>query len=111
MGYETISTCMFLLQCQIPLENFLEPQEKDPSLVQVYFTNLVQGMVRPVWSPIMHLVAVHHVVSFLFESVRIEEVKDQDVQRVGTQLRLLQAIQTLQNKVRVGGLTIQYQAM
>ena len=89
----------------IPIENFVEPSEKDPSLVEVYFSNLVQGKVRAAWSPIMHLVAVHHVVIFLFELVKLDEFKeckDDDLQRLGTQLRLMQAVQTLKNQVRLG---------
>nr|XP_054759033.1 RNA polymerase II-associated protein 1-like [Lytechinus pictus] len=53
-------------KCLIPIRHFLDPPERDPALINMYFQSLVQGKVRQSWSPMMHLVAVHHVANFMF---------------------------------------------
>ncbi|GFR83261.1 RNA polymerase II-associated protein 1 [Elysia marginata] len=50
----------------IPLQNFLEPEESDPELLHLQLSALVSGAVQPMWSPLLYLVAVHHVNRFLF---------------------------------------------
>ena len=48
------------------MDNFLFPCETDVELVGLYSLALTTGGVTPVWSPVMYLIAVHHVNSFLF---------------------------------------------
>ncbi|XP_012944871.1 RNA polymerase II-associated protein 1 [Aplysia californica] len=58
-----------LSELLIPVENFLCPDETDVELVGIYLRALVCGWVQAAWSPLMYLVAVHHLNRFLFLSV------------------------------------------
>ncbi|CAB3359660.1 Hypothetical predicted protein [Cloeon dipterum] len=49
----------------LPLEKFLEPSEKDISLLTLYLKNLIAGLVKPMWSPILYKVAVHHIMEYI----------------------------------------------
>lgn len=82
-------------ECPIPVQNFLEPLEGDPALISLYFTSLIQGKVRATWSPMMHLVAMHHVVNFVFGSRR--ETKE-TVHAARARLKLLKGMLALQNR-------------
>ncbi|XP_041353389.1 RNA polymerase II-associated protein 1-like isoform X2 [Gigantopelta aegis] len=50
----------------IPIERFLSPDESDVDLLKMYFGHLMSQTVRAQWSPLMYLIAVHHVNRFLF---------------------------------------------
>ncbi|KAK0043487.1 RPAP1 [Biomphalaria pfeifferi] len=52
----------------IPVENFLYPEETDHRLLQLYSVALATKAVVPTWSPVMYLVAVHHLNRFLYVS-------------------------------------------
>ncbi|XP_062503309.1 RNA polymerase II-associated protein 1-like [Corticium candelabrum] len=55
-----------LNQIPIPLKHFLYPCETDLELLSLYSTLLFTGGIRRQWSPIMYLVAVHHLSEYLF---------------------------------------------
>ncbi|RUS73549.1 hypothetical protein EGW08_018690 [Elysia chlorotica] len=55
-----------LLEILIPLQNFLEPEESDPELLYLQLSAMISGAVQASWSPVLYLVAVHHVNRFLF---------------------------------------------
>ncbi|XP_072170727.1 RNA polymerase II-associated protein 1-like [Diadema setosum] len=84
-------------QCLIPMETFLHPCEEEADLVEVYFSSLHRGKVRPTWSPIMHLVAVHHVVSFAF-SPKAGGTEGEAVRTARAQLKIVKGILALQNE-------------
>ncbi|KAH9507242.1 RNA polymerase II associated protein 1 [Bulinus truncatus] len=52
----------------IPVQNFLYPEETDHRLLQLYSTALATNAVFPTWSPMMYLMAVHHLNRFLYTS-------------------------------------------
>ncbi|XP_066280057.1 RNA polymerase II-associated protein 1-like [Branchiostoma lanceolatum] len=59
----------FPLQFQelvIPVENYLEPQETDQELLQMYLGVLLTGTVRQQWAPIFYLIMVKHITSYIF---------------------------------------------
>ncbi|XP_030855032.1 RNA polymerase II-associated protein 1 [Strongylocentrotus purpuratus] len=82
-------------KCPIPTHNFLDPPERDPSLISMYFQNLVQGKVRPTWCPMMHLVAVHHVANFMFSS---GQGKAETVRETTAKLKLIKSTMGLHNE-------------
>ncbi|XP_021496256.1 RNA polymerase II-associated protein 1 isoform X1 [Meriones unguiculatus] len=55
-----------LTQLPVPLECYTEPAEDSLALLQLYFRALVTGALRPRWCPILYVVAVAHVNSFIF---------------------------------------------
>ncbi|KAH9507243.1 TOG array regulator of axonemal microtubules protein 1 [Bulinus truncatus] len=52
----------------IPVQNFLYPEETDQRLLQLYSTALAANAVFPTWSPMLYLMAVHHLNRFLYTS-------------------------------------------
>ncbi|BFZ12428.1 hypothetical protein BsWGS_15467 [Bradybaena similaris] len=52
----------------IPLQCYLQPEEQDLELLQLYLSALITKGVQPVWSPVMYLIAVHHVNRFIYIS-------------------------------------------
>jgi hypothetical protein len=63
-----------LEQIPIPVENFLFPHETDMELLNLYSRALFTGQIRKQWSPLMYLVAVHHLNAYLFlDSIENEE--------------------------------------
>ncbi|CAL1537312.1 unnamed protein product [Lymnaea stagnalis] len=53
----------------IPVQNFLQPEETDAELLQLYCSALLTNAVLPAWSPVMYLLAVHHLNRFLYTSI------------------------------------------
>ena len=49
-----------------PIERYLQPEEADPELIELYLKALLNQTVRPKWSPVMYMVAVHHVNRFMY---------------------------------------------
>eukprot|EP00058_Branchiostoma_floridae_P011739 XP_002597227.1 hypothetical protein BRAFLDRAFT_118128 [Branchiostoma floridae] len=59
----------FPLQFQelvVPVENYLEPQETDQELLQMYLGVLLSGTVRQQWAPFFYLVMVKHITGYIF---------------------------------------------
>ncbi|XP_078594205.1 RNA polymerase II-associated protein 1-like isoform X3 [Branchiostoma floridae x Branchiostoma japonicum] len=59
----------FPLQFQelvVPVENYLEPQEIDQELLQMYLGVLLSGTVRQQWAPFFYLVMVKHITGYIF---------------------------------------------
>ena len=81
-------------QCTIPLQNFLQPQETNPELLEIYLRCLASGSVRPSWSPIMYVVAVAQLSGFLFSRDNLDQVEV-----VKTKLRMIRQVLALKNKV------------
>ncbi|XP_060117365.1 RNA polymerase II-associated protein 1 [Heteronotia binoei] len=55
-----------LQQFPVPLELYLSPPEDNLNLVGQYFQTLVTGVLRQSWCPVLYVVAVAHVNSFIF---------------------------------------------
>ncbi|XP_059143141.1 RNA polymerase II-associated protein 1-like [Physella acuta] len=58
-----------------PLHNYLEPEETDVELLQLYTSSLVTKAVQPVWSPVMYLLAVYHLNRFIYISQQDDKVE------------------------------------
>ncbi|XP_068681600.1 RNA polymerase II-associated protein 1-like isoform X1 [Montipora foliosa] len=56
-------------QLPIPMEEFLYPVEQNQALLALYLRTLATEGVRPLWSPLFYLIAVHHVNSFVFQRI------------------------------------------
>lgn len=65
---------MGLLQFPVPLERYTSPPEDDLSLLRLYFRTLVTGALRHAWCPVLYLVAVAHVNSFIFSQESTTQV-------------------------------------
>ncbi|KAF7251660.1 RNA polymerase II-associated protein 1, partial [Varanus komodoensis] len=50
----------------LPLEQYLSPPEDNLNLLRQYFQTLVTGVLRQKWCPVLYVVAVAHVNSFIF---------------------------------------------
>ena len=50
----------------IDIDRYLSPDETDTQLLQLYAGSLLSGAVRQRWSPVLFLVALHHLNRFLF---------------------------------------------
>ncbi|XP_072221291.1 RNA polymerase II-associated protein 1 [Leuresthes tenuis] len=55
-----------LEQLSIPIERFTSPPEDSLPLLRLYFRSLVTGTLRFSWCPILYVVALAHVNSFIF---------------------------------------------
>lgn len=55
-----------LQQFPIPLEQYLSPPEDNLNLLRQYFKTLVTGILRQNWCPVLYVVAVAQVNSFIF---------------------------------------------
>ncbi|XP_065541205.1 RNA polymerase II-associated protein 1 isoform X2 [Lathamus discolor] len=55
-----------LQQFPVPLERYTSPPEDNLNLLRLYFRTLVTGTLRHSWCPILYVVAVAHVNSFIF---------------------------------------------
>ncbi|XP_041668560.1 RNA polymerase II-associated protein 1 [Cheilinus undulatus] len=53
-------------QLSIPIEHFTSPPEDSLPLLRLYFRSLVTGMLKPCWCPVLYVVALSHVNSFIF---------------------------------------------
>ncbi|XP_010578373.1 PREDICTED: RNA polymerase II-associated protein 1 isoform X4 [Haliaeetus leucocephalus] len=50
----------------VPLERYTSPPEDNLNLLRLYFRTLVTGALRHTWCPVLYVVAVAHVNSFIF---------------------------------------------
>nr|XP_020496381.1 RNA polymerase II-associated protein 1 isoform X1 [Labrus bergylta]XP_020496382.1 RNA polymerase II-associated protein 1 isoform X1 [Labrus bergylta] len=55
-----------LEQLSIPIERFTSPPEDSLPLLHLYFRSLVTGSLKPRWCPVLYVVALSHVNSFIF---------------------------------------------
>ncbi|XP_059209023.1 RNA polymerase II-associated protein 1 isoform X2 [Centropristis striata] len=55
-----------LEQLCIPIERFTSPPEDSLPLLRLYFRSLVTGTLAPRWCPVLYVVALSHVNSFIF---------------------------------------------
>ncbi|XP_075008236.1 RNA polymerase II-associated protein 1 isoform X7 [Calonectris borealis] len=55
-----------LQQFPVPLERYTSPPEDNLNLLRLYFRTLVTGALRHAWCPVLYVVAVAHVNSFIF---------------------------------------------
>ncbi|NXT28112.1 RPAP1 protein, partial [Syrrhaptes paradoxus] len=55
-----------LQQFPVPLERYTSPPEDNLNLLRLYFQTLVTGALRHTWCPVLYVVAVAHVNSFIF---------------------------------------------
>ena len=55
-----------LLQLPIPVDRFLYPEESDVELIRLYFQSLLSRRLQPQWSPLLYVIAVHHVNRFIY---------------------------------------------
>ena len=55
------------------MQNFLQPEESDIELLNLELSALVSGAVQQTWSPVLYLVAVHHVNRFLYLVGAVED--------------------------------------
>ncbi|XP_023783936.1 LOW QUALITY PROTEIN: RNA polymerase II-associated protein 1 [Cyanistes caeruleus] len=55
-----------LQQFPVPLERYVSPPEDNLNLLRLYFRTLVTGALRHTWCPVLYVVAVAHVNSFIF---------------------------------------------
>ncbi|XP_028252000.1 RNA polymerase II-associated protein 1 isoform X2 [Parambassis ranga] len=55
-----------LEQLSIPIESFTSPPEDSLPLLRLYFRSLVTGTLKSSWCPVMYVVALSHVNSFIF---------------------------------------------
>ena len=54
------------LKLSIPIEKFTSPTEDSLPLLRLYFRALVTGTLKLSWCPILYVVALSHVNSFIF---------------------------------------------
>ncbi|XP_039641751.1 RNA polymerase II-associated protein 1 [Perca fluviatilis] len=55
-----------LEQLSIPIERFTSPPEDSLPLLRLYFRSLVMGTLKPRWCPLLYVVTLSHVNSFIF---------------------------------------------
>ncbi|KAA8582160.1 hypothetical protein FQN60_008900 [Etheostoma spectabile] len=55
-----------LEQLSIPIERFTSPPEDSLPLLRLYFRSLVTGTLKPRWCPLLYVVALSHINSFIF---------------------------------------------
>ncbi|KAM9294410.1 RNA polymerase II-associated protein 1 [Gastrophryne carolinensis] len=65
-----------LKQFPIPLTQYTSPPEDNLNLLRLYFRTLVTGALRQVWCPVLYVVALAHVNSFIFSQDRVAEEVD-----------------------------------
>ncbi|XP_036981275.1 RNA polymerase II-associated protein 1 [Acanthopagrus latus] len=53
-------------QLSIPIERFTSPPEDSLPLLRLYFRSLVTRILKPCWCPVLYVVALSHVNSFIF---------------------------------------------
>ncbi|XP_022085938.1 RNA polymerase II-associated protein 1-like [Acanthaster planci] len=81
-------------QLILPIENFLHPQETNLELLKIYLSSIIKGAVKSTWSPIMYVVALHHLNGFLFGQTGSDQL---DV--VQARLRLLRQVLAIKDQM------------
>lgn len=66
--HQAMLRCMRLplKEIPLPLDRFLNPEESDVELIRLYFQNLLSKRLQPHWSPLLYVIAVHHVNRFIY---------------------------------------------
>ncbi|XP_039992722.1 RNA polymerase II-associated protein 1 [Xiphias gladius] len=65
-----------LEQLSIPIEQFTSPPEDSLPLLRLYFRSLVTGTLKLCWCPVLYVVALSHVNSFMFsQDASVQEVE------------------------------------
>lgn len=73
------------LQFPVPLERYTSPPEDNLNLLRHYFRTLVTGALRNTWCPVLYVVAVAHVNSFIFSQDSTTQVgKEYQCLRAGS---------------------------
>lgn len=65
-----------LEQLSIPIERFTSPPEDSLPLLRLYFRSLVTGTLKLSWCPVLYVVALSHINSFVFsQDAAVQEVE------------------------------------
>ncbi|KAM5129283.1 RNA polymerase II-associated protein 1 [Mantella aurantiaca] len=70
------SLCVALKEFPIPLALYTSPPEDNLNLLRLYFRTLVTGALRQPWCPVLYVVALAHVNSFIFSQDHMTEDVD-----------------------------------
>ncbi|XP_063803992.1 RNA polymerase II-associated protein 1 isoform X2 [Pseudophryne corroboree] len=70
------SLCVPLKEFPIPLTLYTTPPEDNVKLLRLYFRTLVTGALRQTWCPVLYVVAVAHVNSFIFSQDHVAQEAD-----------------------------------
>ncbi|XP_072283926.1 RNA polymerase II-associated protein 1 [Pyxicephalus adspersus] len=70
------SLCVPLKEFPVPLALYTSPSEDNLNLLRLYFRTLVTGSLRQNWCPVLYVVALAHVNSFIFSQDRVAEEVD-----------------------------------
>uniref|UniRef100_A0A087XIT2 RNA polymerase II associated protein 1 n=1 Tax=Poecilia formosa TaxID=48698 RepID=A0A087XIT2_POEFO len=64
-------------QLSVPIERFTSPPEDSLPLLRLYFRALVTGTLKLSWCPVLYVVAVSHINSFVFsQDAAVQEVEE-----------------------------------
>lgn len=63
------------LKLCIPMERFTSPPEDSLPLLRLYFRSLITGTLKPRWCPVLYVVALCHVNSFIFSQDAVAQVQ------------------------------------
>ncbi|KAM4724234.1 RNA polymerase II-associated protein 1 [Anableps anableps] len=65
-----------LEQLSVPIERFTSPPEDSLPLLRLYFRSLVTGTLKLSWCPVLYVVALSHINSFIFsQDAAVQEVE------------------------------------
>uniref|UniRef100_A0A6Q2XGS7 RNA polymerase II associated protein 1 n=1 Tax=Esox lucius TaxID=8010 RepID=A0A6Q2XGS7_ESOLU len=64
-----------LEQLAIPIERFTSPPEDSLPLLRLYFRTLVTGALRQCWCPVLYVVALSHLNTFIFSQDQVEAAR------------------------------------
>ncbi|XP_038072867.1 RNA polymerase II-associated protein 1-like [Patiria miniata] len=87
-------------QLILPIENYLYPRETNLELLTIYMSSLINGVVRQPWSPIMYLMALHHLTGFLFSGTSSDQSE-----AVRARLKLLRQVLAVKDQLILNHLT------
>jgi len=65
-GGDSHDVIICVYQMVIPMSRFLEPDETNVELLKMYCDAVLNGTVTARWSPVMYLIAVHHLNRFIY---------------------------------------------
>lgn len=63
------------MKLSIPIERFTSPPEDSLPLLRLYFRSLVTRILKPCWCPVLYVVALSHVNSFIFSQDAAAQVQ------------------------------------
>lgn len=63
------------MKLSVPIERFTSPPEDSLPLLQLYLRSLVTGTLRASWCPVLYVVALSHVNSFVFSQDAAAQVR------------------------------------